>query len=447
MARLLALLLAGLAALLPLSPAKAGEPQILNASAESRFPEGLLFRVSARSEEELVRVTVRFRVEGERVTRYDHARFEPAPEVEVEHLVRTDTADRYIPPGVRITWWVEVEDAGGAVARTEPRAFDLLDPARTWKRLERDGLLLFYYGPVESRAERVMEAMAQAVRRMAPLLGLPPQPEEPIRVVMFNHYRDALRALPPTSPTLRSTLVTEGLAFADVGVILLLGSDPQVRGVISHEVAHILLHRATEEALLPLPAWLSEGLAEYGNVEPTDAYDLYLTEAIRSGRLFPLTSLTAFPGKPEDILLAYGQARSVVRYLVEVYGPERMRALIRALNEGKGIDEALRAAYGFDRRGLDRRWRLWIGAPPPPEEAARPLPTPSPLPTFSPEQFYPTPTPTPPPLPTPTPTPIPSPGGCLPGMEESLGLLLVPLTVALLRGVRRFSGRGGSGRR
>jgi len=444
MRHLLFLLLAWALALGGTSPLRASGPEILSAEGESRFPEGILFRVSARSHRDIVRVTVRFRVAGEEVTRYDHAQVEPAPQVEVAHRVRTDTADRYIPPGVRITWWVEVEDAGGAVARTEPRAFDLLDPARTWKRLERDGLTLFYYGPVESRAATVMEAMVQAVRRMAPLLGLEPDLEEPIRVVMFNNYPDALRALPPTSPTLRSTLVTEGLAFSDLGVILLLGDDPQVRGVIAHEVTHILVHRATREAVLPIPAWLNEGLAEYGNVEPTGTYDAYLQEGIRRNRLFPLTALNTLPGRPEDVILAYGQARSVVRYLIEVYGPERMTALIRALNGGQDIDSALRTVYGFDRRELDRRWREWVGAPPPPaEEAPRLPPTPTPLPTFAPERFYPTPTPTPagPPAPTPT-TP---PGGCRPGAGVALEVLLLPLAAALRARSRRPSGSGPGG--
>ena len=68
------------------------------------------------------------------------------------------------------------------------------------------------------------------------------------------------------------------------------------------------------------------------------------------------------PGKPDDVILFYGEAHSIVRYLIDTYGTDKFRALVAGIKDGKSIDDALLAAYGFDRDGLDARWRTSVGA-------------------------------------------------------------------------------------
>ena len=81
----------------------------------------------------------------------------------------------------------------------------------------------------------------------------------------------------------------------------------------------------------------------------------------------------------------YGQSRSVVTYMIDTYGEAALQALLQRLREGDPIDDALTAAYGLDRVGLDQEWRASIGAPPlaaTPSRSA--LPTPIPRPTLEP---------------------------------------------------------------
>ena len=79
--------------------------------------------------------------------------------------------------------------------------------------------------------------------------------------------------------------------------------------------------------------------------------------AARFGQLLPLTSMTNRPGKPDEVILFYGQSHAIVRYLIESYGPEKMAELLRTLKSGRGEDDALMQVYGLDRAGLDARWR------------------------------------------------------------------------------------------
>ena len=84
---------------------------------------------------------------------------------------------------------------------------------------------------------------------------------------------------------------------------------------------------------------------------------------VAEGRLLRLKSMTNRPGVPADVILFYGQARSLVRFMVNKYGSEKMRNLLSFIKKGQYIDTALMEVYGIDRDGLDNEWRRSIGAP------------------------------------------------------------------------------------
>ncbi|MBI2867176.1 MAG: hypothetical protein HYX97_02425 [Chloroflexi bacterium] len=256
----------------------------------------------------------------------------------------------------------------------------------------------------------------------------------PWRIFIYNNVRDMVDVLPFTSQLIRSTLVTEGQVFGDERVSFLLGDDPLFRGVVSHELTHMLVHEATEPNIGLVPVWLNEGLAEYGNIEPGPTYDAYLQNAIRNNSLLSIYAMTGRVGTPDAVLLLYGEARSLVAYLVEAHGGPKMAELLRAIKSGTPIDTALQQVYGFDRAGLERRWRQAIGAPLTDTATPAPAlaPTVAPVPTLPPLGSQPSPTPRPQPTataaaPTAQPDATVAPkggGGCnaLPNGEADLSL-------------------------
>lgn len=334
------------------------------ASAESQFPEGVLFRVKVSNPAEVKSITVRFNVIGGKVPRYDYLPTPVPSSGAAETLVRTGTADRYIPPGVLMEYYFEVEDTAGNVVKSEPKRFVFDDPRFTWQEIKKDTVIIRYYGPVQRRAETVVDAVNATIDRIGKkLFGL--ADVSPVRLTLYNNWRDMVTALPPTSRTQRGELITEGTTFSNFSTILLLADDASVRGLASHEMIHFLLSDAMGGLSQAVPVWMNEGLAEYGNVEPSQVYEQYLTLAITRGTLKPLTSLTHMPGNSDDVIVVYGQGRSVVEYMIEVEpdGAAKLRKTLQAMREGKGVDTALTEAYGFDRFELDQRWRKSIGAP------------------------------------------------------------------------------------
>lgn len=358
--------------------------RVTSTSAESHFPEGILFRVEANASDEIESITVRFTVPERRTHRYERLSLEPSKSVSSELLMRTDTGARYMPPGTRIDYRFELEDRSGRVLTTEPQSFVYTDIRYDWKEISRENVTVMYHGPVQRRAEAVLDAALATIESMGPVLGV--EGTRLLRLTMYNNWPTMSQVLPPTSRVVRNSLITEGAAFPEFGVILVLGDSSRVEGVSSHEVVHYLVHEALGGAGALVPVWLNEGLAEYGNTDPGVSYDTYLAIAIARDELMPLTSLNTMPGDPQAAVTVYGQGRSVVGYMIETYGVAKIQSLLRDLGKGLNIDSVLMNIYGFDRMGLDSEWRAYIGAAPlslvPVRE--RVLPTPVPWPTIVP---------------------------------------------------------------
>lgn len=384
-------------------------------AAENQFPDGIKFSVSARSPNEIDDIRVFFRkVDGPAGSAYRTVDFEPGKSVTGEAFLRSAGGTSYIPPGTKIKYSFEVLDKAGGVLRTPEQEILYTDTRFDWRTLSSGLITVFYHGEdAEEKARTVLEAADQALERMSPVLGI--APTEPLRIITYNNYREMVLVVPFRSRATSEQLQTQGIAFSDERVLLVLGLDPTVRGTVSHEFTHLLVAEATGRAHTQVPAWLNEGLAEYGNIDQSDEYPTALRFAISSGRLKPLWYLRTFTGTPRDIIIAYGQSRSVIQYMVDRYGAAKMGLLLRAFRETLDIDESLERVYGLDRRQLDSEWRESLGLDPlpTPEELERQnqeintsptatsVPTPTSIPT-------PTPVRTPTPVPTPTSTPKPT---------------------------------------
>ncbi|MBI3954372.1 MAG: hypothetical protein HY330_07645, partial [Chloroflexi bacterium] len=380
--------------------AQGGPIRITASSVESRFPEGALFKLEAQSSSPIVEVVLTYQIAGRSVTAFAYPTFEKGASIRAQHLLRTAGAagteggTNYQPPGTEMVYSYRLRDEAGNTLETSPERFLYMDPRFTWRELTGGGGLIqvFYYGPIQSRAQTILKAMEETQARMGTVLGA--RLARPVRIVIYNNIRDMGAALPFVSQTTRSGLITEGQASFEQRVVLVLAEDPFVRGVASHEFTHILLYEAAAPVGGRLPSWMHEGVAEYGNLESSGEYERALREGIRQNALLPLRALGGRPGTPEEVILFYGQSRSVVAYLIDRYSSQKFRDLLGAFKETPVLEAALQRVYGFDLEGLDRQWRESVGAPPPPTPMPRPSPTAGVPPTLPPLGFQPTATPT-----------------------------------------------------
>ena len=341
-----------------------GDIEVTQATAESQFPDGILFRIAAESSGIIdeARVFIK-KADNTGRSSYRSIDLEPGETVTGDTVLPTTTRAEYFPPGTKISYHFEVRDKAGGVFRTDETDFIYKDNRFQWRTVS-DGLITVYYYSeyVEERARIILEAAKETMDRMVPVLGI--APTDPLRIVTYNNYRHMVMALPFRSQTVSEDLQAQGMAFSEERVLLVHGFDPTVTGTVSHEFTHLLVAEAAGGTSAAIPAWLNEGLAEYGNIDPTDEYDAALRYGVYTRRIRPLWYQQSFSGEPEDIIIAYGQGKSVVSMMVGRWGEERISDLFAAVRQTNDIDSALQQVYGLDQYGMDSAWRMAIGLEP-----------------------------------------------------------------------------------
>jgi hypothetical protein len=129
---------------------------------------------------------------------------------------------------------------------------------------------------------------------------------------------------------------------------------------MKHELCHLLLHRHIRNDLLP--KWLDEGVCQWasnGMAEIImDRKISFLEEAVLAGRLLSFPDLAGqFPDDERGLILAYEQSQSIVNYMSQVYGNEKLLLVLNRLRNGKALPEAVRACLGVTFAELESGWK------------------------------------------------------------------------------------------
>ena len=383
---------------------------------ESIFPDGVRFHLAATGPDEIDDIRVYFKLLGQKnQSAYRAMEFEPGASIRGEAILHSGSRGEHIPPGTRVEYSFEIRDTAGRSLRTDDQVYVYLDHNFDWQT-KSDGSVTVYYNEeiIEGRAGRILETATETLGHMGPILGV--ELEHPLHIVAYSDYRDMVHSLPFTSQATRAGLITQGTAFSEVRSLLVLASGTDYLGTTSHEFTHLLVADATGASASRVPRWLNEGLAEYGNLHPSPDYDSALARAIRDDEVRPLWFQNTFSGTPDEVIVAYGQGKSVVEYLLDNHGEDKMAVLMATLADTLDIDEALQQTYGFTFYDLDTEWRKSVGleaSPPPPTRETRQRlapPTARPIkPVQAPSGV----------IQQPTPTPIGVTGGTEPGVEEA----------------------------
>ena len=146
----------------------------MDVGAESRFPDGVTFSITAQSSEEIDEIRVFFRKVGQTgLSTYRSVDFEPGKLVTGESILSSSGGGDYFPPGTSLQFSFEVRDKAGGVLRTPEQDFVYHDNRFEWLSVSSGLVTVYYYGEyVEQRANTVLEAAEEAMEIMVPLLGI-----------------------------------------------------------------------------------------------------------------------------------------------------------------------------------------------------------------------------------------------------------------------------------
>jgi hypothetical protein len=282
-----------------------------------------------------------------------------------------------LPPGSQLWWRWHITDSEGKETVTDKKTAAWLDDVHKWKTLSKSNINFHWYSGDDAFAQDLLNAAQNGLKFNETQSGL--TTKDPIDLYIYANTDDMKDAM------LYEPSWTGGSAYPEQNIVIIGISKDELewgRDAIVHELTHVLVGHLTFSCLGDVPTWLNEGLAVYSEGELDSYSQNQLDTAIKDDMLLTVRSLSAgFSEVPDKAYLSYSQSYSVVKFLIETYGQEKMTALLTLLRDGTTTDDALQQTYGFNIDGLEDAWRAAIGAKP---RTVSAQPTAQPTPTFVP---------------------------------------------------------------
>ena len=122
------------------------------------------------------------------------------------------------------------------------------------------------------------------------------------------------------------------------------------RSTLWHEIAHVITLQMSNQRL---PRWLSEGISTYEEKRKRQEWGrdqvLSFARALHGDTILPLRELNSGFSRPETISMSYFQASILVEHIVDTYGEDALRTLVRSYADGVDTEGGLaRINLDFD---------------------------------------------------------------------------------------------------
>ncbi len=369
------LALALLASLLLALPALAESPlETFETGADYQFSKELSFWLEAEAKAPVQEVILFYGREGTPLVRRIYPAFAPSVHTQAQHIEPLEPGQ--YAPGTTLRYWWRLLLASGERVDTTEQTFVYWDDAHDWQTLSEGRVDLHWYAGQRAQAQEWLQLANEALIRIEQEIGISSQ--QRIQVYVYANERDMRPALATRSDDYDARVTTLGVVV-DEDTLVLLGSHPEIERTLAHELCHIVVGLATANPYRGLPRWLDEGLAMYAEEDLPPSNAQALAQAIRDDALLSVRSMSSYSGRAEEVDLFYGASYSVVAFLLETYGREKMQELLQVFGQGMLQEDALRLVYGFGLDELDTLWRASLGLGPrtlPGQETGQPCPMP-----------------------------------------------------------------------
>src|ERR1017187_6833375 len=131
-----------------------------------------------------------------------------------------------------------------------------------------------------------------------------------------------------------------------------------------HEMSHVFILTATNYRV---PRWFTEGLAvhEEGQADARWANRLTpeVVAAIRDKKLLPVTKMDQgfiFPEYPEQVLVSYYQAGTIIDYISEKWGNDAVLGMVHSFAALKATPEAIQDNLHVSPEEFDKQYAAWL---------------------------------------------------------------------------------------
>jgi Tol biopolymer transport system component len=229
----------------------------------------------------------------------------------------------------------------------------------SWRSIESDHFRVYFSSGLDSLALRVLDLAEKTDVMFERRLGH--QLRRRVPIILYGSHNDF------SQTNVTPELIEQGTGgftelYHNRVVLPFTGSYEELRHVVVHELTHAFMfdelyggsaaELMARQSLLSVPLWFAEGLAEYMSLGMEPNAEMFLRDGIIEGYLPPLEVSGGY--------LVYKQGQSAISYLVDRYGEERLRELLRRMRQARSFDRAFERVMGSPVRKFDEQWREWL---------------------------------------------------------------------------------------
>ncbi|UCE98172.1 MAG: peptidase MA domain-containing protein [Dehalococcoidia bacterium] len=332
--------------------------RVVNISVEMTFPYQIIFEIETESDSEIIDIRLHYQVKRDQfavVTSEIITDFHPSNKI-VTNWKWDMRKSGGLPAGTIIEYWWTVRNIDKETIQTEISNIQFNDERYSWRSISNREITIYWYHGGEDFAWQLLETAQTALDGLQEDTGAHLQ--EPVSIYIYANVAD-----------LQGSMIfphewTGGVAFTTYGTVA-IGISPNNlewgRRTIVHELTHLVTQQMTYNPYNSVPVWLNEGLSMYAEGDMQPVFESYLKQAVLSDELITVRSLASpFSADTELSYLAYAQSMSIVDFLIDNYGHEKILELLYVFRVGSSYNEALTKVYGFDMGGLNDRWFDYI---------------------------------------------------------------------------------------
>ncbi len=226
-----------------------------------------------------------------------------------------------------------------------------------WNVLESDHFDLYYYTEEEELARLALEMAEESYQDLQAKFAH--QIHRRIPLIIYNSFMDF------EQNNITPYFLPEGVAglteFARGRVLVPFnGSLFDFRTTIHHELVHVYQLSITaqvyrehfKQPLVSPPLWFTEGLAVHWTETRDPEADMILRDLVLSGGLPSIDEFWRYAGS----YLTYKLGQSVLDYIGENYGEDRIHQIYRRLYVANDFASVLQDVLGVSQQELSERW-------------------------------------------------------------------------------------------
>ncbi len=240
--------------------------------------------------------------------------------------------------------------------------------AETWQQLKDKHFIVLYNFKEDTRAaETVLRRAEEYYSKIANQIGYSRYAnfwtwDERVKIIIFPS-QEAFMQTTGQPAWSRGYSNRDSRLFRSRTIITYRQESEFLEGVLPHEVGHLIL-KDFVGFNTTVPLWFEEGVAQLQESDKKLRADQSLRPVIKRGIHIPFNLLMAWDIRKETdsqkVSLFYLQSVSIVDFLLKRYGSGSFGNLCRGLKNGKGFEEALRAAYSSaffkSIEELEKKW-------------------------------------------------------------------------------------------